>query len=28
VSITCRKGSIDPDKDEYRIYRFEVERHH
>jgi len=28
VNITCRKGSIDPDKDEYRIYRFEVERHH
>jgi AmmeMemoRadiSam system protein A len=28
VSITCRKGSIDPDEDQYRIYRFEVERHH
>ena len=28
VNITCRKGSIDPDSDQYRIYRFEVERHH
>lgn len=28
VNITCRKGSIDPDADQYRIYRFEVERHH
>jgi AmmeMemoRadiSam system protein A len=28
VRITCRKGGIDPDKDEYRIFRFEVERHH
>jgi AmmeMemoRadiSam system protein A len=25
--ITCRKGSIDPSIDQYRIYRFEVERH-
>jgi AmmeMemoRadiSam system protein A len=28
LHITCRKGSIDPDNDQYRIYRFEVERHH
>jgi AmmeMemoRadiSam system protein A len=28
LRITCRKGSIDPDLDQYRIYRFEVERHH
>jgi AmmeMemoRadiSam system protein A len=28
VRITCRKGGIDPDRDTYRIFRFEVERHH
>ena len=28
LRITCRKGSIDPTLDQYRIYRFEVERHH
>lgn len=28
LRITCRKGSIDPDDDQYRIFRFEVERHH
>ena len=28
VGITCRKGGIDPDRDKYRIFRFEVERHH
>jgi AmmeMemoRadiSam system protein A len=28
MRITCRKGSIDPDADQFRIYRFEVERHH
>ncbi len=28
VSITCRKGGIDPARDRYRIFRFEVERHH
>jgi AmmeMemoRadiSam system protein A len=28
LRITCRKGSIDPGLDQYRIYRFEVKRHH
>ena len=28
VRITCRKGGIDPDRDRYRILRFQVERHH
>lgn len=28
IAITCRKGFIDPATDEYRIYRFEVVRHH
>jgi len=28
LRITCRKGSIDPTLDQYRIYRFEVERHY
>ena len=28
VRITCRKGGIDPDRDTYRLFRFEVERHH
>jgi AmmeMemoRadiSam system protein A len=28
LRITCRKGSIDPNADQYRIYRFEVERYH
>jgi AmmeMemoRadiSam system protein A len=28
VSITCRKGGIDPVRDRYRIFRFEVQRHH
>ena len=27
VGITCRKGGIDPDRDKYRIFRFEVVRH-
>jgi AmmeMemoRadiSam system protein A len=26
--ITCRKGNIDPNVDQYRIYRFEVVRYH
>jgi AmmeMemoRadiSam system protein A len=28
LRITCRKGNIDPVKDQYRVLRFEVERHH
>lgn len=28
VSITCRKGGIDPKRDKYQILRFQVERHH
>lgn len=28
LRITCRKGSIDPDSDRYRLFRFRVERHH
>ncbi len=28
VCITCSKGGIDPQRDRYRILRFEVERHH
>jgi AmmeMemoRadiSam system protein A len=28
VCITCRKGGIDPQRDSYRILRFQVERHH
>jgi MEMO1 family protein len=28
LRITCRKGSIDPDNDQYQLYRFEVQRHH
>jgi AmmeMemoRadiSam system protein A len=28
VCITCRKGGIDPERDRYRILRFQVERHH
>ena len=28
MRITCRKGGIDPVGDQYRIYRFQVERHH
>lgn len=28
LRITCRKGSIDSNVDQYRIYRFEVERYH
>ena len=28
LRITCRKGNIDPDNDQYHLYRFEVERHH
>jgi AmmeMemoRadiSam system protein A len=28
LRITCRKGSIDPDEDQYQMYRFQVERHH
>ena len=28
LQITCRKGGIDPERDAYRIFRFEVERHH
>ncbi len=27
LRITCRKGSIDPDDDQYQLYRFEVARH-
>lgn len=28
LRITCRKGGIDPVADHYRIFRFQVERHH
>lgn len=28
LRITCRKGGIDPAADQYRIFRFQVERHH
>jgi len=28
LRIACRKGGIDPDRENYTIYRFEVERHH
>jgi AmmeMemoRadiSam system protein A len=28
LRIVCRKGSIDPNHDEYSIFRFRVERHH
>jgi len=28
LSITCRKGGIDPSHDRYRLSRFRVERHH
>jgi MEMO1 family protein len=28
IRITCRKGGIDPEADQYRLYRFQVERHH
>jgi AmmeMemoRadiSam system protein A len=28
LRITCRKGGIDPVTDQYRLFRFEVERHH
>ena len=28
VDITCRKGGIDPRHDRYRLFRFQVERHH
>jgi AmmeMemoRadiSam system protein A len=28
LRITCRKGGIDPVNDQYRIFRFQVERHH
>lgn len=28
LRITCRKGSIDPALDQYRIYRFQVDRYH
>jgi len=28
VRITCRKGNIDPNVDQYRLHRFEVVRHH
>ena len=28
ISIACRKGYIDPERDSYDIFRFEVERHH
>jgi AmmeMemoRadiSam system protein A len=27
LDITCRKGGIDPERDRYRIYRFQVTRH-
>jgi AmmeMemoRadiSam system protein A len=28
IGITCRKGGIDPRRDRYRLFRFQVERHH
>ncbi len=28
LCITCRKGGIDPQRDRYRLFRFQVERHH
>ena len=28
LRITCRKGGIDPVTDQYRLFRFQVERHH
>jgi len=28
LQITARKGGIDPQRDSYRIFRFEVQRHH
>lgn len=28
LRIACRKGGIDPDRETYTLYRFEVERHH
>lgn len=28
LSITCRKGGIDPSRDHYRLSRFRVVRHH
>jgi AmmeMemoRadiSam system protein A len=28
LAITCRKGGIDPQRDRYRLFRFEVVRHH
>lgn len=28
LRIACRKGGIDFDRESYRIYRFQVERHH
>jgi AmmeMemoRadiSam system protein A len=28
LRLTCRKGNIDPENDQYRLYRFAVERHH
>lgn len=28
LRITCRKGGIDPANDQYRLYRFRVDRHH
>ena len=28
LHIACRKGGIDPDRENYTIYRFQVERHH
>lgn len=28
LRITCRKGGIDPDSDQYSIFRFRVQRHH
>jgi AmmeMemoRadiSam system protein A len=28
LRIACRKGGIDPVNDQYRIFRFRVERHH
>ncbi|GAB4252319.1 MAG: AmmeMemoRadiSam system protein A [Thermoleophilia bacterium] len=27
IRLTCRKGRIDPDRDRYRLYRFQVTRH-
>jgi len=28
LRLTCRKGGIDPERDHYRLFRFQVQRHH